>query len=392
MARYVKTAKQRPKLVVMANTLETFGGGERWVLEMASRLGDSIDITIMNPVSKNDVRRVAIGELRKRFTGRYKIVDVPCRSRYVKRGNFLMMFPTTVGLERIRKAIRESDVVYELSVNPLLVATAVSMAKLYRKRMILQMGNPLLLREDKLSELKQSAQARALQRMLFSMIGELQVQTGSQLRMLKRYGYRGKMHYIPHYVYTKPGRGQRRRGGRFRVLFVGRLDVWQKGVDILEKVVESTLAKDKSVVFDLVGSGEGKEILEGSAARHKGNVRYHGFVPEEELIEYYQNADLFILTSRYETPGLALLEAQSYGVPAVAFDVQGPNDIIKHEIQGRLIEPFDIGRFAGAIVSESRRKGAREARRERIRQVIEKMYSTEKFIKSFKKMVSDGHL
>jgi glycosyltransferase involved in cell wall biosynthesis len=376
----------KPKLLIVGNTLQTFGGGEHWVMETATMLKGIMDITIINPVSPNDVKRVPVAELCRKYKGTYRIIDVPCASRQVRKGNFLMMFPTLTGISRMKNAIRDADVVYELSMNPLILLNAIIFAKIYGKRFILDMGNPLFLKEDKLPELRQSGRERFLQGLLLSLVGELHVQTESQLRMVKKYGFNGRIHYIPHYIYAKPGKVQAPKNKDFRVLFVGRLDIWQKGVDLLADVIRTTLAKDRSIVFDLAGSGDGTQLLKDVASEHRANVHYHGFVSQKELENYYKKSDLFIITSRYETPGLALLEAQTYGLPSIGFDTQGPSDIIQTPLQGKLVEPFNIQKFADCIISESR-KPATAGRREQIRQLIGKKYSTKKFIASFTKMI-----
>ena len=53
--------------------------------------------------------------------------------------------------------------------------------------------------------------------------------------------------------------------------------------------------------------------------------------------------------ARYDTFSLVLLEAQGHGIPAVAFDIDGPKDILKEPEQGRLIGAFDTEEFSKAI-------------------------------------------
>lgn len=43
-----------------------------------------------------------------------------------------------------------------------------------------------------------------------------------------------------------------------------------------------------------------------------------GFVPDDELVELYSNASLYVFPSKYEGFGLPTLEAQQYGVPVVS--------------------------------------------------------------------------
>lgn len=55
-------------------------------------------------------------------------------------------------------------------------------------------------------------------------------------------------------------------------------------------------------------------------------------------------------TSRMEGFALVLLEAQAYGLPIVSFNIKcGPSEIVEQDINGYLIEPFDIDDFAAKL-------------------------------------------
>lgn len=69
-----------------------------------------------------------------------------------------------------------------------------------------------------------------------------------------------------------------------------------------------------------------------------------------DLRPIYEKAGIFVLTSRYEGRALVLQEAQSLGIPAVAFNCpSGPSEIIDNDKSGYLIQPFDIKRFSQAL-------------------------------------------
>ncbi len=53
-------------------------------------------------------------------------------------------------------------------------------------------------------------------------------------------------------------------------------------------------------------------------------VTFTGFVPEDELPQYYAAADAFAICSTFETQGLVVLEAMSLGTPVVATSVHAP--------------------------------------------------------------------
>ena len=177
---------------------------------------------------------------------------------------------------------------------------------------------------------------------------------------------------------------------------MGDLDIYQKGLDLLVKIIERTIERDRSVVFNLIGSGseEGMVLVREVESRHKKNVKWHKFVSDEELNEQYAKADLFILSSRYETPGLALLEAQSYGVPAIAFNVQGPRDIMQKEIQGELVRPYDIDGFARKITDYKKMYADDpkdyNKRFFAIKKEIDTKYSERRFLNEFTKMIGSG--
>lgn len=69
-------------------------------------------------------------------------------------------------------------------------------------------------------------------------------------------------------------------------------------------------------------------------------VRFLGFVPDAELVQFYNQAALFVYPSKYEGFGLPLLEAMSCGVPVVT-----ANRGATAEVAGEaavLIDPFSV--------------------------------------------------
>jgi glycosyltransferase involved in cell wall biosynthesis len=58
------------------------------------------------------------------------------------------------------------------------------------------------------------------------------------------------------------------------------------------------------------------------------DVEFVGIKKDQELVECYQQADVFCFPSKTDTFGLVVLEALSCGVPVAAFPVTGPKDIL----------------------------------------------------------------
>lgn len=122
---------------------------------------------------------------------------------------------------------------------------------------------------------------------------------------------------------------------KIQILFVGRLD-YQKGVDILAKIVEKTSTNfEFTAVGDSVVNRKHKSLL-------PSNVNQVGWVTRKELAYYYSSTDLVIMPSRWESFGLVAVEANSYGKPTIATNTSSLPEIIKHNINGFLFEKDNI--------------------------------------------------
>jgi glycosyltransferase involved in cell wall biosynthesis len=98
------------------------------------------------------------------------------------------------------------------------------------------------------------------------------------------------------------------------VLYVGRLRKL-KGMDFLAEVARR-VTDQSDVLFVVIGTGPYGEILESDF--RSDDVRVEGYVPHEEIHEYYQAADLYVHPSPHEGLPLVVLEALNCGTPVVA--------------------------------------------------------------------------
>lgn len=69
-----------------------------------------------------------------------------------------------------------------------------------------------------------------------------------------------------------------------------------------------------------------------------------------KLLEYYQNATIYVLPSYYEGLPTTLLEAMSCGIPSIATDVEGSSELISDGETGLLVPPRNPKRLAEAIL------------------------------------------
>lgn len=113
------------------------------------------------------------------------------------------------------------------------------------------------------------------------------------------------------------------------ITFVGRLSE-QKGVDLLLKLIND-LPSDlyTKITINIFGSGDETYLKKIKQITSKNkNIRYFGHINNNQLLTMYKDQDLLISPSRWEVLPYNILEAQSQGIPVIAFNIPGPQDII----------------------------------------------------------------
>lgn len=139
------------------------------------------------------------------------------------------------------------------------------------------------------------------------------------------------------------------RGGRLVLLAAGRL-IEEKGYELLLQAFSQLAPKHPSWDLVILGEGYARSKLEGEVKvlRLEGRVLLPGRMGN--LREWYEHADLYVMSSRREGFPNALVEALAHGLPAVSFDCDtGPRDIIRHEIDGLLVPPENVASLAAAL-------------------------------------------
>ena len=131
------------------------------------------------------------------------------------------------------------------------------------------------------------------------------------------------------------------RNGRRFLLASGRLHTI-KQFDVLIEAFSSI--SDSFPDWDLIILGEGEKRAELESLTKKLSLEERVFLPGKvgNIAEWYEKADIFVLSSVVEGFPNVLLEAMSYGLPVVSFDCDtGPRDIIEDGINGLLVRPED---------------------------------------------------
>jgi glycosyltransferase involved in cell wall biosynthesis len=139
------------------------------------------------------------------------------------------------------------------------------------------------------------------------------------------------------------------------VLYVGKL-IHYKGVDNLIRAFQLVLEKCPNCRLTIAGNGDEREELVqlSSELGLEGKVVFAGDVPDQLLAQYYRDSDLLVLPSlesRREAFGMVLLEAMACGIPVIASDIPGPDEVVSNDENGLLTPPGDTAKLAEAMIT-----------------------------------------
>jgi glycosyltransferase involved in cell wall biosynthesis len=128
------------------------------------------------------------------------------------------------------------------------------------------------------------------------------------------------------------------------ILFVGRLNILQKRIDLLLQIWKQIHAKDPNWKFWICGDGpEIKNMKKFCIENKLDRVTFFGKVNPND---YYKKAKIFHMTSAFEGFGNVLIEAQSYGCVPVLFDTySAAAEIVLHNQNGILVQPLDVNKY-----------------------------------------------
>jgi glycosyltransferase involved in cell wall biosynthesis len=136
--------------------------------------------------------------------------------------------------------------------------------------------------------------------------------------------------------------------GKILVVVVARI-AYQKGIDILIRVVDNIRRQRQDIRVVVVGDGPLREEME-AMSRSVGTdhlIRFAGHIDEPHV--YLHAADLFLLTSRWEALPISIVEAFRAGLPVVAADTSGVQELVDSSV-GDVLPIGDVEAFTQSVL------------------------------------------
>ncbi len=135
------------------------------------------------------------------------------------------------------------------------------------------------------------------------------------------------------------------------ILYVGRIDK-DKNLETLMRVIPSVL-KNNSTHFLLVGDGNLKDRLMREVANLAltNYVRFTGAIDafNEDIVNFYNLASVFVMPSAIEAQNLAVMEAMACGLPIVAANSGALPELVRNTENGFLVPPYAVEAYTQAL-------------------------------------------
>ncbi len=357
---YQEEKLRQRQTICFFNTMNSWGGGEKWHFDVATFLGKQHYRTLVVSSHGSPLLR--------------KLQEQQIKGYSIRIGNLSFLNPFK--LFRIIQIFRKEKVgvlITNLSGDMKVASIAGKIAGV--PRIIYRRGSAIPIRNSPLNRYlfrkvitHLMANSQETKRTILAnnpwLVPEKKIRVIYNGVYLPR--YRGEIHPL----YT-------RAGGEIVLGSAGRLSEEKGHLFLLEMMA---LLKEKEGKFRLLIAGEGRllHMLQRRAKKLgvEQQVEFLRFV--EDMPAFFRSLDVFILPSHYEGFGYVLAEAMASSIPVVAFDIKSSAEIIQDGVTGFLTPKNSVEELAGRVLELAGDAGLRTKMGKRGRARVEELFSFEK--------------
>ncbi|KAI9130463.1 glycosyltransferase [Acaryochloris sp. CCMEE 5410] len=125
-----------------------------------------------------------------------------------------------------------------------------------------------------------------------------------------------------------------------------------KSYDVVLGALPTILKTIPEAKYFIVGKGDDKSRLEKKIIEMdlQEHVILTGFVPDQDLCDYYNLCDVFVMPSKLEGFGIVYLEALACGKPVIGGNQDGAVDALSKGELGALVDPDDAEEIAETVI------------------------------------------
>jgi len=170
--------------------------------------------------------------------------------------------------------------------------------------------------------------------------------------------------------------------------FIGQM-IPRKGLDDLLAVFDRLYSNDAKLCLQLVGDGNQRTHLESiaSSLQARDAISFLGF--RSDRLELLADMNLFLMTSSLEGIPRCLMEAMAVGVPVVAYDIPGVDQLITHGETGMLAPHGDKAALERCCRQVLEDRDLAETLITNGRRLIEEKYSAARMAREYESLFNE---
>lgn len=162
--------------------------------------------------------------------------------------------------------------------------------------------------------------------------------------------------FNPEKYSSKPFLQQTVPSPQINIITVGRISA-RKGQQNVVRALPEIIKKFPSVVYHMIGINDNTDNMERLVANlgMKNHVRFHGVLSDNELEHIFKATEIFIMLSENQKDGdvegfgIAIIEANYFGIPAIGSFGCGIEQAIKDGFSGRLVPAHEPEKIPAAL-------------------------------------------
>jgi glycosyltransferase involved in cell wall biosynthesis len=172
------------------------------------------------------------------------------------------------------------------------------------------------------------------------------------------------------------------------IIYAGQI-IRGKGVDVLLESLALLTVPFKCIIL---GDGSHRAYCEKLSRRLglSDRVHFKGFVPQEELKNYYRECSVIAVSSVWPEPIATIgLEVMRYALPVVAFDAGGIKDWLENGTNGFLVKWMDRAGFAKGLQTVLQDKALAKKMGERGLEIVNERFGFAQYIEKLERLFED---
>lgn len=171
---------------------------------------------------------------------------------------------------------------------------------------------------------------------------------------------------------------------RFNIGSIGRFCKQKNSVNVIKTAIEVCKLNDK-LEFTFLGDGELLQKCRKLVADAGLTDRIKLLGWQNDTQKWLCNFDLFLLFSRWEGLPLSILEAMAAGLPIVASDIKGNNELVSDE-NGVLLPIDALDKLKDTLVGISEKREQLKKWGRRSREIVQKKFSIKKCVDEYQRL------